>query len=187
MKAMSLMLAVALAAPLFAAAATEPLRNPFWPIGYEGRRESIGAEARVTAASEAAAEAAKKAEAEAAAAKAAAEKDAAERAARDAKAKAEAEAAAAKAAADSAESWAAARRSMDVGSPLVLTSADGVRRSSVMINGKVYVDGDVVSVTYKGCRYTWKVVGLNDDAVLKLVRVRARRVEQPVLEKGRKK
>ena len=75
--------------------------------------------------------------------------------------------------------WIAARKTLAVGSPLIVKGKDGSRRSSVMINGKAYADGDYVSITHSGRRFTWKVVGLNDSDVLKLVRVRVRKVEEP--------
>ena len=45
-------------------------------------------------------------------------------------------------------------------------------RLMVVINGKVYAEGDLVSVTHDETRFTWRVEGLND-AKLRLVRIRA--------------
>ncbi len=140
-----------------------PVRNPFWPIGYEGEREIITAEPRVKivlpsasghdddtlTAADVAANAAATVMAESA----------------------------------TSQHWIAARKTLAVGSPLIVKGPDGSRRSSVMINGKAYADGDYVSITHSGRRFTWKVLGLNDSDVLKLVRVRVRKVEEP--DKGK--
>lgn len=136
-----------------------PVRNPFWPIGYEGERAVITAEPRVKIALPAAGGA-----------------DEDTRTAADVAASA-----AATMMAESATSqhWIAARKTLSVGSPLIVKGDDGTRRSSVMINGKAYADGDYVSITHSGRRFTWKVLGLNDSDVLKLVRVRVRKVEEP--------
>ena len=46
-------------------------------------------------------------------------------------------------------------------------------RLGVVINGKVYEEGDLVSITHDEIRFTWRVEGLND-AKLRLVRLRAK-------------
>lgn len=141
------------------APAPVPVRNPFWPIGYEGERAIITAEPRVKIVLPTAS-------------------------GHDDDTLTAADVAATAAATVMAESatsqhWIAARKTLAVGSPLVVNGSDGTRRSSVMINGKAYADGDYVSITHSGRRFTWKVLGLNDSDVLKLVRVRVRKVEEP--------
>lgn len=146
-----------------------PVRNPFWPIGYEGERAVITAEPRVKIAVPSSTGA-----------------DDDTRTAADAAAVA---AATAMAESANAQHWISARKTLVVGSPMVVKGEDGSRRSSVMINGKAYADGDFVSITHAGKRFTWKVMGLNDSDVLKLVRVRVRKVEEPAKEpeKGKSK
>ena len=46
-----------------------------------------------------------------------------------------------------------------------------------MINGLAYGDGDLVSVSHNGRRFTWRVKGLTNKDTIKLVRVRARTIE----------
>ena len=185
---------------VLASSAAEGLRNPFWPKGYEGERTPISAEVRpkpkpkpVPKPAEVkpkpdpkvAAEAKAKAEKEAAA-KAAAEKAAAEKSAKEAAAKAAAEKAAKEAAEKEAErkreitsaDWRKAMKTLKIGNPAVFKSEDGKTRSTISINGNIYVDGDRMSVTTGGIRFTWRIRGLDDgDRKLRLERVRARRVE----------
>ena len=158
MKTTCAFLAALLPAAVFAAAEPMPVRNPFWPIGYEGERAVITAEPRVKVAIPSVSSVGD-----------------------DTQTAADAVAMAVAATAETAtpQHWAAARKTLAVGSPLVLAGPDGMRRSSVMINGKAYADGDFVSVTHSGRRFTWKVIGLNDSDVLKLVRIRAKKVEDP--------
>ena len=145
-----------------------PVRNPFWPIGYEGERAIITAEPRVKIALPAATGADD-----------------------DTKTAVDVATVAAAAVAGTAtpQHWIAARKTLEVGSPMVVSGEGTPRRTSVMINGKAYADGDFVSVTHRGRRFTWKVVGLNDADVLKLVRVRVKKVEDPEQdsEKGKSK
>ncbi len=189
-----------LAVPLCAGAA-EGLRNPFWPKGYVGEMTPISAEARpkpkpkpapkpteATPKPDPKAAAAAKAKAEKeAAAKAAAEKAAAEKAAKEAVAKAAAEKAAREAAEKEAErkreitseDWRKAMKTLKIGNPAVFKSEDGKTKSTISINGNIYVDGDLMSVTAGGIRFTWRIRGLDDgDRKLRLDRVRARRVEK---------
>ena len=178
--------------------AAEGLRNPFWPKGYVGEMTPISAEVRPKPKPapkpaeaqpkpdpKAAAAAKAKAEKEAAA-KVAAEKAAAEKAAKEAAAKAEAEKAAKEAAEKEAErkreitsdDWRKAMKTLKIGNPAVFKSEDGKTRSTISINGNIYVDGDRMSVTTGGIRFTWRIRGLDDgDRKLRLERVRARRVE----------
>ena len=186
--------------------AAEGLRNPFWPKGYVGEMTPISAEARpkpkpkpkpqalkvdpktaaaAKAAKEAAAKeaamkeaaarevAAKEAAAKEAAAKEAAAKVAAEKAAREAAAKAEAE----RNREISREDWKKAMKSLKIGNPAVFTTEDGKTRSTISINGNIYGDGDLMSVTCEGVRFTWRINGLAGGEKLRLERIRARRIK----------
>ncbi len=168
MKVMHLSIAALLSAAAFADGEPMPVRNPFWPIGYEGERAVITAEPRVIIAPTAS--------------------TVAQSVNEDTQTAADVATVAAVAAPESGASshlWAAARGTLSVSSPLTLTGVDGVRRSSVMINGKAYADGDYVSITHNDRRFTWKVVGLNESDVLRLVRVRVRKAES--LDEGSEK
>lgn len=164
--------------------AEQGVRNPFWPIGYEGVRETISPEVRamptpvtnvVKTATERAADA-KAAAAKAAADKAAAEKAAKEKAEREAAARAEAER---KKREITSAHWSAARATLKFGGRVKLREDDAIQSTSVVINGKVYADGDYVSITHDSRRFTWRVDGLTDHGTLKLVRVRAKYIEKP--------
>ena len=179
------------------ASAAEGLRNPFWPKGYVGEMTPISAEARPkpkpkpkpqvpkvdpkaaakaekeAAAKKAAAKeaAAKEAAAKEAAAKAAAEKAAAEKAALEAAAKAEAE----RNREITREERKKATKSRKISNPAVFTTEDGKTRSTISINGNIYGDGDLMSVTCEGVRFTWRINGLAGGEKLRLERIRARR------------
>lgn len=178
------------------ACAAEGVRNPFWPKGYVGEMTPISAEARpkpkpkpkpnpkaaaaksdlkveakAAAAAKAAAEKAEreriaKAEAEARAAREAAEKAAAEKAAREAELRREI----------TREDWKKAMKSLKIGNPAVITAQDGQTRSTISINGNIYVDGDLMSVTHENIRFTWRIQGLEGGKKLRLERQRARRI-----------
>ncbi len=187
-----LLLGIALCASTASFAAdgvsTNGVRNPFWPMGYEGVRETISPNVRkkpkkaepkkVTPAMTVAER--KKQEAEKAAAEKAA-KEAAEKAARE---KAEKEAA------ERAEAerkkrevtgahWDAARAALKITGRVKLREGDANENSSVVINGKVYADGDLISITHDSRRFTWRVEGLSGKSKLKLVRIRAKYLEKP--------
>lgn len=139
-------------------AATLPLRNPFWPIGYEGEREIITDEPRVQV------------------------KAPADPAAADADTQTSGKAAAL-AAADESDGdtytrrvWIAARKTLRIGGTL---SLDGdTKRQAITINGRIYCDGDYISVNHDSRRFTWRVKGLTDSGTLKLQRIRYRVLEQ---------
>jgi hypothetical protein len=46
-----------------------------------------------------------------------------------------------------------------------------------MLNGLAYGDGDLVSVNHNGRRFTWRVKGLTEKDTVKLVRIRAKTIE----------
>ena len=170
--------------------AAQGVRNPFWPMGYEGERETISPNARpkpkpkpasakaggakapppVTAAERAAKAAAEKAANEAS------EKAAAEKAAKEAAARAEAER---KKREITSAHWEAAKKALVFGGRVKLREDDVLQNTSVVINGKVYADGDQISFTHDSRRFTWRVEGLSDKNKLKLVRVRAKYLEKP--------
>ena len=162
---------------------TNGVRNPFWPMGYEGVRETISPNVRPKPKPDAAkakkktpppltAAERKKFEAE----KAAAEKAAREKAEKEAAARAEAER---KKREITGAHWDAARKALRFGGRVKLREDDVRASSSVVINGKVYADGDLISITHDSRRFTWRVEGLSDKNKLKLVRLRAKYLEQP--------
>ena len=126
----------------------------------------------------AAAEAEKAEKAAAEAAKKAAEEAARQEAARRAAEKAAAEAA--KPREITSEDWRKAQRALKLGSQALFKAEDGTTRSSISINGNIYVDGDLMSFTHDGVRFTWRIQGLDSkDKKLKLKRIQARLIEQP--------
>lgn len=138
------------------------VRNPFWPLGFDGTREVITAEpiVDVAAASEGAEE-------------------------QDDTTTAGAVAAISKTV--TSKHWAEARKGLRVGGRSVVTRPDGTKRQSVMINGLVYGDGDYISITSNNRRFTWKIQGLTEGETLKLVRVRAKVVSGGGQSKGETK
>lgn len=128
------------------------VRNPFWPIGYDGQRQPITAEPIVeirptvnegedtaTAVSEATV--------------VVSEQEL------------------------STRNWVEARKTLRVEGRSTVTAPDGTKRHSVTINRLTYGDGDLISTNYDGRRYTWRIEGLTEGETLKLVRVRARDLE----------
>ena len=197
MRASARLLLLPLLASMTLAAAEGP-RNPFWPKGYEGERTPISAEVRKKpkpkpkpqapkvdqkaaaaaekAAKEAAAKkgaAAKEAAAREAAAKEAAAKAAAEKAAREAAEKAEAE----RKREITPEEWNKARKSLKFSNPAMVKTQDGQVRATICINGNIYGDGDYMSTTLDGVRFTWRVRWVDSGQKLRLEHVRARRIK----------
>lgn len=126
------------------------VRNPFWPIGYEGVREVISAEPVVEVKSAATAT----------------EDDTAT-----------AVMAAQSSQTISPRQWVEARKSLRIGGLVIVTDNDGAKRQCAMINGHAYGDGDLISVNHNGRRFTWRVQGLTKGATIKLKRVRAKRID----------
>ncbi len=201
MKASARLLLLPLLASMTLAAA-EGLRNPFWPKGYEGERTPISAEVRqkpkpkpkpqapkvdpkAAAAEKAAKEAAAKKDAaakEAAAREAAAKEAAAKEAAAKAAAEKVAQEAAAKAEAErkreiTPEEWKKAKKSLKFSNPAVVKTQDGQVRATICINGNIYGDGDYMSTTLDGVRFTWRVRWGDGGQKLLLEHVKARRVK----------
>lgn len=167
------------------------VRNPFWPMGYEGEREVISPNARpkpkpkqdpdkarsqrpALSSAERARLAAEKAAAEKAAAEKAA-KEAAEKAAREAAARAEAER---KKREITDDHWVAARKSLTFGSRMTFRD-EGRERMSIVINGMDYTDGDLVTIIHNSRRFTWRFVGLSELNKVRLEPVSSEYVEQP--------
>lgn len=130
-------------------AAAMAVRNPFWPIGYEGTREVISAEPTVEV------KAAPAADDDTATAAMAARSSAAVL----------------------PRHWMEARKSLKIGGTVVVTDPDGASRQCVMINGLAYDNGDLISTNHNGRRFTWRVEGLTEGATVRLKRVRARLLE----------
>lgn len=142
-------------------AATLPLRNPFWPVGYEGEREIISDEPRVQA--KAPVEAIPEpAVAETATAVVAPPVDAAALAAEEEN--------------RASRLWVAARKTLRIGGTLKLEGAEN--RQAVSINGRIYSDGDLVSVNHEDRRFTWRVKGLSQGGTLKLQRIKFRPLDK---------
>ena len=139
------------------------VRNPFWPIGYEGEREPISAEPRVVV------KAAPEQKEDVQTAKAQSQESQKKEIKRD-----------------TSRNWVAARKTLRIGGTILAKQPDGTTRSSVFINGRDYVDNDYVSINYDGHRFTWRVTGLTEKGTLKLERVRSRPLENSRL-KGAKK
>lgn len=136
------------------------VRNPFWPIGYDGVREAISAAPTVDVRS--------------AAATADDETATAATAARSSQTVSD-------------RHWIDARKTLKIGGVAVVTDATGKKSQCVMINGLAYGDGDLVSVNHGNRRFTWRVRGLTEGATLKLVRVRAKMNEDNDMHKEKAK
>ena len=143
--------------------ATIPLRNPFWPVGYHGEMEPIVDSITVQAPAEAPVEE----EARTSAAEAAAAIAAAAAAAHEEDESVELE-----------RRWVRARKSLRLGGTMKVGGGEGGMRQAVSINGNVYGDGDLASVNHDGYRFTWRVQKLTNNKTLRLIRVRARELEQ---------
>ena len=126
------------------------VRNPFWPIGFEGEREIISAEPKV----------------DVSVATAPTDEDTAT-----------AGAVARSSQTISDRHWSEARKTLKTSGITVVTGQDGTRRQCIMLNGLAYGDGDLVSVNHNGRRFTWRVKGLTEKDTVKLVRIRAKTIE----------
>ena len=139
------------------------VRNPFWPIGWEGTREPIQADPVV-------------------------EVEVAQQADGDDTATAAVAAALAKTSREvSNRSWIEAKKTLRVSGTTVVKAPDGTSRQSLIINNLIYGDGDLISTNHDGHRFTWRVKRLTDGGTLKLVRVRARELEENELNEASSK
>lgn len=178
--------ALSLIAAIGLAWGAEPkgVRNPFWPDGYEGLYEVISPEAREHPRNSAM-------DANAMQKKAQEDRLAAEEARKAAelaleKARSVVAPLPPQAPPISAnDEWNRARRLLRIGNPARVKDVSGKIRTSININGKIYVDGDLVHVVADDIRYTWRLVGVEGTKSIKLVRVRAIPVSE--LKKGTKK
>lgn len=140
----------------FLAVATVAVRNPFWPIGYEGAKEVISAEPKVEVQATA--------------------PEADDTATAGAVAQA-AEQAALAAQVVSSRTWAEARKTLRISGTTTVTDVKGRKRHSAIINGLTYGDGDLISINHMGHRFTWRVQGLTEGATLRLVRLRVKEID----------
>lgn len=145
---------------LLIAAAAIAVRNPFWPIGFVGEFEVISAEPTVDVTVAAT--------------------------------PADEETATAGAVARSSQTisdrhWSDARKTLKTGGITVITGPDGKRRQCIMINGLAYGDGDLISANHEGHRFTWRVKGLTNRDTIKLVRVRAKAIEDDKVDENKLK
>lgn len=129
------------------------VRNPFWPIGYEGVREVISAEPVVEV------------------------KNTTTTTEEDTATAAMAAMAAQSSQTISARQWVEARKSLRISGLVIVTENDGTKRQCAMINGLAYGDGDLISTNHNGRRFTWRVEGLTKGATIKLKRVRAKKID----------
>ena len=143
--------------PLFIAA-TIPLRDPSWPIGYIGEQEAISDKPKIEV--KTTAESANE---------------------EDTKTAVNAESIAAAEEADDNQYgnrlWIQARKALKIGGTMRTKDKEGSHQS-VMINGKIYADGDLISMNLDGKRYTWKVKNLTEGGTLKLQRIKCRDLEE---------
>ena len=116
------------------------VRNPFWPIGFEGERETISAEPIV--------------DVKATAAPSDEDTTTAGAVARSSQT-------------ISDRHWSEARKTLKTSGITVVTGKDGTRRQCIML----------VSVNHNGRRFTWRIKGLTEKDTVKLIRVRAKTIE----------
>ena len=148
-----------------AMAATAPVRDPFWPVGYEGTRRVISAEPRLSASEEPKGEDAKPEGIENLGASktnvVASATDPAEewaRRAEEARLKLEMD-----------NRWNTAVKELRFGG--VVKMQKGL--SAVLINGKARTEGDYVRLDHEGYRFIWRVARSETERKLKLDRVKA--------------
>ena len=139
------------------AAAGMALRNPFWPVGWDGEREVISPEPRFSP----------KAEGQQ------------EREDDDVKTGLEATSSEEGMLQGNFENrlWIAAKKQLKFDGSTIRTTDAGKSRQAVTINGRVYCDGDLVSVNFNSMRFTWRVKSLTESRTMKLQRVRVRRID----------
>ena len=71
--------------------------------------------------------------------------------------------------------WRQARKTLKVsGTFEAMDVKTGRERQSVLINGKPYGDGDLISTNHDGNRFTWRVGGITEGSTLRLERIRAK-------------
>jgi len=127
---------------LILAAATAPLRNPFWPIGHAGAPEVITDEVRVVI-------------------QAPVQKE-------EEQPVVQPEPEQKEVTPSDDELWKNARKSLKFGGKMKVGN-----KYAVTINGKIYKDGNFVSVTVDEKRFTWRIE-VSDNGSLHLRRIRMR-------------
>ena len=141
-------------------AAAIAVRNPFWPIGYEGVKEVISPEPRVETKQLVDTEAEISARLAAALAK--------------------------DATVISKRHWIEARKLLRVTGSATVTDKDGKQRLGLIINGNTYGDGDFISINHEGRRFTWRILGFSKGGSLKLQQFRAKLLDEDEKSKGEK-
>lgn len=156
--------------------ATVPVRDPFWPVGYEGTRRAISAEPRIASLEDPKVEDARVEDVEGLGAP---------------------KTNAVQSAADPAEEW--ARRAEEARLKLEMDNRwnkavkdlrfGGVVKmqkglSAVLINGRARAEGDYVRLDHEGYRFIWRVASSETERKLKLDRVKAVGLDEI---KGKKK
>ena len=180
-------MSVMMMAAVLVASAPAPVRDPFWPVGYQGEYRVISLLPRVVSESEPpkpvvkgasapvdpAAELARL-EAEEAA-RIAAEEEAARRRAAEEQARREAELLEAR--------WRKAALELKVGGVFEARSADGgsVRRMAV-INGRDLAVGQKFRTEHDGYRFVWRLVAAEVGKAPRLERVAAEKIEESAKE-----
>ena len=152
---------------LFAAMA---VRNPFWPIGYEGKMEEITAEPKVDVQVSATSDA-----------------DETTTAAAAAKVAAQAASAAEDSRKVSSRAWSEAKKTLKISGTMTITDPDGSTRHAIIINGFTYGDGDLISTNHNGHRFTWRVSGLTTEGALRLRRAKVRELDDEETAKALEK
>ena len=142
-----------------AMAATAPVRDPFWPVGFEGERHVISAEPRAVAEGKAATGEVRPPAP--AGTNVVVVADAGEEWAR------RAEAARRKLEMD--RRWAAAVKQLSFGGAVKLEKG----ASAVLVNGRARTAGDYVRVDHDGYRFIWRVARSATEQKLRLERVKA--------------
>ena len=130
------------------------VRNPFWPVGYDGTPEAISAEPKIEIA----------------------EPDSTDDAsAANAAQAAEARARTLNAAGETRERhWQEAKKMLHPSGSTTIRMPDGTVRQGFLINGRTYGVGDRISITHEGRRFTWLVLGRNRNGTLQLQHLKAR-------------
>lgn len=139
--------------PALVLAAALAVRNPFWPIDYDGPLEAITDEPKVVVETTPANEGDDTATAASAAAENARRSHGAEE--------------------TLPRHWQKAARELRNTTRTTITLPDGGKRLGFIINGRTYGVGDLVSLTHEGRRFTWRVLGRTESGGPKLKRVKA--------------
>ena len=146
-----------------AVVATSPVRDPFWPVGYEGVRRVISAEPRFVSEepSVVADKDSSKAVPDKKTSMVATSADPAEEWARRAEE--------ARLRLEMDRRWSAAVKELRFGG--VVKMQKGI--SAVLINGRAHAESDYVRLDHEGYRFIWKVARSATERQLKLDRVKA--------------